>query len=194
MSSLRISALAILAFMAPTMFIAVHALATEIVPSPVLILATMPATPPNVVEINPALTTAGQPSAFWLSTLKVRGYESVINLAPLDTGETAKDEAQIVEQQGLSYVHIPIELNQPVKRDLDRFAAAMLSAGHRKILVYCQINQRSSSMVFLYRVIYGKEDPQVAAEALCTAWVPSGVWKHFIEEQLKENGIAFDFL
>lgn len=149
--------------------------------------------PPNMVPITERLTSSGQPSAAWLETLGARGYEAVIYLAPLTVGDAIPDEPQILARQSIDFVHIPIAFNQPTGADFDSFAAAMTRFAGKKVLVHCQINMRASSMVFLYRTIVGKEDPQVAFAAVEKVWTPNGVWKAFMQTQLQQHGAVFDF-
>ena len=148
--------------------------------------------PPNLVTITDRLITAGQPSAAWLETLGQRGIESVIYLAPLSVGDAVPEEPQILARQGIEFVHIPITFNQPTGADFDRFSSAMTAMQGKKVLVHCQVNMRASSMVFLYRAIVLKEDPQTAFEAVGKVWVPNGVWQRFINAQLKRHAIVFD--
>ena len=148
--------------------------------------------PPNVVAINERLITSGQPSAAWLETLGQRGIEGVIYLAPLTVSDAIPDEPTILARQGIEFVHIPITFNNPGSADFDRFIAAMTALQGKKILVHCQVNMRASSMVFLYRTIVLKEDPQAAFDAVGKVWVPNGVWLRFITAQLQEHGVVFD--
>ena len=148
--------------------------------------------PPNLVAINDRLITSGQPSAAWLETLGQRGIEGVIYLAPLSVRDAIPDEPQILARQGIKFVHIPIAFNQPNSADFARFIAAMTALKDEKVLVHCQVNMRASSMVFLYRTIVLKEDPQAAFDAVGKVWVPNDVWLRFINAQLKEHGVVFD--
>lgn len=148
--------------------------------------------PPNMIPITPMLTTSGQPSAAWLETLGSRGVEAVIYLAPLTVGDAVPDEPQILARQSIAFVHIPIAFNQPGDADFQRFVVAMNEFAGKNILVHCQINMRASSMVFLYRTIVGKENPNKAFEAVERVWVPNGVWQRFTASELKANGIAFE--
>lgn len=148
--------------------------------------------PPNLVSINERLITSGQPSAAWLETLGQRGIEGVIYLAPLSVGDAIPEEPQILARQGIEFVHIPITFNDPGSADFDRFSAAMTALQGKKVLVHCQVNMRASSMVFLYRTIVLKEDPQTAFDAVGKVWVPNGVWLRFINAQLKRHGVEFD--
>ncbi len=47
-------------------------------------------------------------------------------------------------------------------------------------------------MVFLDRVIRLKEKPDKAYESVHRAWDPDPVWKKFIVDTLKANGIAYE--
>lgn len=146
---------------------------------------------PNTVEVSPRLVTSGQPDAQELRTLKARGFEAVIYLAPLTVHDAVADEPRIVGGQGLVFINLPMRFDDPTDADFDAFAALLKGLGERKVLVHCQINLRASSMVFLYRAIVLKDDPRLAYEAVHKVWVPDDVWKRFIERQLARHKIDF---
>jgi len=147
---------------------------------------------PNVVAISPLLVTSGQPSAAALAGLAAQGFEAVIYLAPPTVSDAVKDEALIVARQGLVFVNIPIGFENPTARDFETFAGVLRGLAGRKVLVHCQINMRASSMVFLYRAVVLKEDPQVAYDSVIRTWVPEGPWKRLIQDQLRMHKIAFE--
>ncbi len=147
---------------------------------------------PNVVEISPRLVTSGQPPADALARLGAQGFEGVIYLAPPTVHDAVKDEGLIVARQGLVFVNIPIAFDNPTEKDFDAFAGALRGLAGRKVLVHCQVNMRASTMVFLYRTIVGKEDPQAAYESVIRVWVPEGPWKRLIQDQLRKHKIDFE--
>ena len=147
---------------------------------------------PNAVVISPKLVTSGQPSAAMLAQLGAQGFGAVVYLAPLTVYDAVREEPAILEKQGITFTHIPINFNRPSDADFEAFVAALQGFGDRKVLVHCQVNMRASSMVFLYRTIALKEAPEVAYEAVSRVWSPDGVWKQFIVTQLRKNGVAFD--
>ena len=163
-----------------------------IVSSSAFSAATTLTAPPNLVEINERITTSGQPSAEWLDTLKSTGFEAVIYLAPATVGDAVKEEHLIVSRQGLLFINIPIKFDNPTGLDFEHFAAVMDALAKRKVLVHCQINLRASSMIFLYRTIVRKENPNMAYESVTKVWVPSGAWKPYIQSQLKKYQINFE--
>jgi protein tyrosine phosphatase (PTP) superfamily phosphohydrolase (DUF442 family) len=148
----------------------------------------------NLVEISPRLVTSGQPSAEMLANLKAQGFEAVIYLAPPTVMDAVRDEPLIVARQGLIFINIPIQFDNPTESDFEAFAGVLRSLSERKVLVHCQINLRASSMVFLYRTVVLKEDPRQAYDAVAKVWSPSGPWRKVIEEQLRKHKIAFELL
>lgn len=147
---------------------------------------------PNVVVISPSLTTSGQPSAQALAGLGALGYAGVIYLAPPTVPDAVHDEAAILERQGIRFTNVPIAFSHPTEGDYDAFAAAMAQLQGRKVLVHCQANMRGSSMVFLHRVLAGKESPDAAYPSVGQVWTPNATWKAFIVSVLKQHGIAFE--
>lgn len=146
---------------------------------------------PNVVPISAQLVTSGQPTAAALAKLKAQGFDAVIYLAPTTVSDAVADEKSIVEKQGLTWVNIPIQFQQPRAADFEQFVATVKSMAGKKILVHCQVNMRASSMVFLYRSIVNQEAPDKAYEAVINVWSPSGVWKELIAAQLAQHQIRF---
>lgn len=147
---------------------------------------------PNVVAISPSLVTSGQPTKHTLSHLAEWGFGAVIYLAPPTVEDAVPGEAEIVREQGLDFVNIPIKFSDPSDADLKSFIEAMDRFGDRKVLVHCQVNLRASSMTFLYRVIKGRELADQAYESVTQVWAPQAVWKKFIVSQLRKAGITFE--
>jgi protein tyrosine phosphatase (PTP) superfamily phosphohydrolase (DUF442 family) len=147
---------------------------------------------PNIVPITDRLTTAGQPTAASLAALKDEGYGAVIYLAPPTVPDAVKDEPKLVQDQGIAFVNIPIQFDNPTPADFDAFAAALASTSGRKVLVHCQVNLRASSMVFLHRVIVGKEPAEKAYDSVKRVWVPNRVWKAYIVSMLRRHGSDFE--
>ncbi len=147
---------------------------------------------PNVVVISPHLVTAGQPSRDALASLASRGFTADIYLAPPTVSDAVHDEAAIVERQGVAYVNIPVHFQHPTEADFATFSSAMQNFEGGKVLVHCQVNMRASSMVFLYRVIVGREDPDYAYAAVTRVWVPNRPWRAFMVRLLRKNHVAFE--
>jgi protein tyrosine phosphatase (PTP) superfamily phosphohydrolase (DUF442 family) len=147
---------------------------------------------PNIVAISPTLVTSGQPNAESLAKLGSQGFRAVIYLAPPTVHDAVPREAEILREQGIEFINIPIQFNNPTDADFTAFMEAMAKLRGEKVLVHCQVNMRASTFAFLYRVIGLKEQPEQAYEAVSRVWTPSGPWKRLMVAQLQKAGIKFD--
>jgi protein tyrosine phosphatase (PTP) superfamily phosphohydrolase (DUF442 family) len=147
---------------------------------------------PNRVDISPQLVTSGQPGAAALAGLQAQGFDAVIYLAPSNVHDAVRDEAAIVQRQGLAWIHLPVRFGEPREADFHALVAALRGQHGRKVLVHCQVNMRASSLVFLYRTIELKEPPERAYEAVARIWSPDDVWKRYLVTMLRKHGIGFD--
>ena len=147
---------------------------------------------PNVVPISATLVTSGQPTAQALATLASQDFQAVIYLAPFTVSDAVKEEPLLVSKQGIEFIHIPIPFNKPDESHFLAVSSALERLQDKKVLVHCQVNMRASSMVFLHRVISGKEDPSRAYEAVAAVWSPQGPWSQLLAGQLAKHGIAFE--
>ena len=147
---------------------------------------------PNMHVLSPKLATAGQPTADALASLRAHGFEAVIFFAPPTPRGLVKEEAEILARQGIAFTTLKIDFERPVERDYGDFAAAMAAQAGKKVLVHCQINLQASTMVFLHRVIVGKEDPDAAYQPVARLWSPPPAWKRFIVDTLRSHGVSFE--
>ena len=157
------------------------------------ILRTADSAPPlNTVVVSDRLATSGQPSTAQQRQMRAQGYAAVINLAPPDSYGAIADEAQIVAEQGLHYINIPVRWGRPAAADWERFRAALDSLGDRKVWVHCQMNMRASVFVLLRRVIDERVPVDRALPGVHAVWVPNAVWAEFIRSTLERHGVQID--
>jgi protein tyrosine phosphatase (PTP) superfamily phosphohydrolase (DUF442 family) len=133
--------------------------------------------------------TAGQPTAEQFAPIKAAGYQVVVNLALPDSTYALPDEARLVVEQGMEYVHIPVIWESPTSQDLDQFFAVMEARQAEKVFVHCALNWRASAFVFLYRVIRQGIPLAEARKALLQIWKPNPVWHRFISDSLARAGL-----
>ena len=166
--------------------------ALALLPLPAAQAQLAPGAAPNIVQVSPLLYTSGQPTAKALAGLGAQGFEAVIYLAPPDVDDAVKDEGFIVGRQGLVFVNVPMNWDNPAEKDFQVFSAALSGLATRKTLVHCQVNMRGSVMTFLYRAITLKADPAQAYDAVAKVWSPRGKWKDFLRDMLRKNNINFE--
>ena len=94
------------------------------------------------------------------------GFDVVINLPPHDTENSLRDEAAVVNQLAMNYIHIPVNFSKP---------------SERKFGLYCTANMRVSAFLFRYCRDILKEDATTAKLDLDKIWQPLSVWAQFIK-------------
>ena len=158
-------------------------------------IATVRAQPldaPNVVVISDRLVTSGQPTAAALSRLSSAGFQAVVYLAPFTVPNAVSNEAEILQPQGIEFIHIPIPFGNPTADHAKAVSQTLERLGGRKVLVHCEINLRASSMVFLHRATVVRDDPARAYASVTAVWSPSGPWRKLIDDQLRAAGVKFE--
>jgi len=135
----------------------------------------------NYVPISKNLSTSGQPSASDLRKIKAAGFRAVVNLAPHDAENSLANEAQIVTDLGLEYVHIPVDFRNPTAADFGKFVDTMNGLAGQETWVHCAANMRVSAFVYRYRREILLETEQAALADLHKVWEPFGVWRSFLK-------------
>lgn len=139
----------------------------------------------NFVPISNTIATAGQPTEEQFAAIKDAGYQIVVNLALTTSTNAIPREQQIVESQGMQYIHIPVLWENPTQANLDRFFQVMRDNADKRIFVHCAMNMRVSAFVYLYRRIQESIDDETAKQDLHQIWAPNKTWQEFIERMLE---------
>jgi protein tyrosine phosphatase (PTP) superfamily phosphohydrolase (DUF442 family) len=137
----------------------------------------------NFRRVSDRLSTSGAVSAEQLAGLRGEGYDAVINLLPDHQNEL--DEASIVREQGLDYVHIPVDFERPTRADLDAFVEAIDALRGAKVHVHCAANYRVTAFYSLYALRRGVFTEDEATELVRTIWDPADfpAWSAFIADE-----------
>ena len=126
----------------------------------------------NRIDYSPSLTTSGQPTEGELALIASAGFGRVIFLAFTNHPKPVAHEDDIVRDQGLQFIHIPVDWESPSPADFAAFVAMMQTFGSGKTLVCCEVNHRASVFGFLYQVLYGA-DIDEAMSLMHSIWVPN---------------------
>jgi len=116
----------------------------------------------------------------------------VINLAPPTSQGAIANEGQLVAEDGITYVNIPVDWLNPTYADFALFSGVMNESDGRRVLVHCQINKRASIFTFLYRVVYLGTPVDEALAAMEEVWVPEDQWVPFGRMVFERNNIDSD--
>ena len=148
----------------------------------------------NRIDYSPSLTTAGQPTEAELPLIASSGFDRVIFLAFTNHPKAVAHEDDIVRDQGLQFIHIPVEWESPSPADFATFAAVMQTFGSGRTLVHCEVNFRASVFGFLYQVLYEGADVDEAMSLMQSIWIPNDTWEAFIVRVMSDGGLNYPAL
>ena len=134
----------------------------------------------NFRRVSDTVTTSGVIAANELAGLRSDGYEVVVNLLPDSSEHAVAGEADVVEAQGIEYVHIPVDFAAPTSEQFQQFAAVMERHAGKSIHVHCAANYRVSAFYALYAIRNGTWSDEQADEHVHSIWTPDAVWEEFI--------------
>lgn len=144
----------------------------------------------NFRTIDEAVSTSGLLSEEQLSELRASGYEALINLLPHDSQYAIRNEEDIVIEQGVDYLYIPVDFSAPTEQDYSEFVKAMKSCQEKKILIHCAANYRVSAFYAMYAYEYLGWSASKAREHIESIWRPeeNPPWNQFISGVIPSNG------
>jgi protein tyrosine phosphatase (PTP) superfamily phosphohydrolase (DUF442 family) len=135
----------------------------------------------------PRLATSGQPTIAQLPQIKAAGYQVVINLALLDSSNAVAAERSILEDLGLTYIHLPVSWESPKVVDFELFVQTLQKYQGQSIYIHCAANKRVAVFVYLYRRIYEKMSAALALADLEKIWTPNPIWQIYMDELIQEK-------
>jgi uncharacterized protein (TIGR01244 family) len=133
----------------------------------------------NFRRVNDRVTTSGLVAADDLARLREAGYDLLVNLLPDSSEHAVEGEASIVGDQGVGYVHIPVDFAAPTPEQFDEFASVMDAHADASIHVHCAANYRVSVFYALYAVRKGWWSTEQADQHVLGLWTPDPVWRDF---------------
>ena len=141
----------------------------------------------NYVGISDRLTTAGQIAYDQIPLLREEGYEVVVNLATASR-ERNSLEGFHVTGSGMTYIHIPVDWEQPRLSDVRMFFDVMEANQDRKVFVHCFANMRASAFVYMYRTLVEGVSDEEARGDMDAVWDPGELrqWADLIERARTE--------
>ncbi len=145
----------------------------------------------NYYRLSDTVATAGQPTTEQFNAIKEADFDVVINLSTPDSPDAIENEAAIVEEMGMDYVHIPVDFKAPALSDLKRFFARMDIYKDNHVFIHCALNWRVSVFLFLYRTIRCDYPVAEAINDLHAVWQPDATWQSFIDSVLAHYHIDY---
>ncbi|MBW4631645.1 MAG: protein tyrosine phosphatase family protein [Iphinoe sp. HA4291-MV1] len=139
----------------------------------------------NYLKISDLIATSGQPTKEQFSGIQQAGYQIVVNLALPESANALPEEKQIVEAQGMQYVHIPVVWEKPTLENVNEFFSVMEANTDKKVFVHCAANMRVSAFMYLYHRLHKQISEEDAKKDLQKIWVPNENWQKFLEQVIE---------
>jgi protein tyrosine phosphatase (PTP) superfamily phosphohydrolase (DUF442 family) len=111
----------------------------------------------NWRRLDDRITTSGQPNEAQLAEIHALGVHHIVNLG-LHTSEKAlPDEAASVGRLGMTYIHIPVDFQNPTNQDFEQFCSVM------ERLMTSPYTSTASRTI-------GSQRSAIGIVAMCSAW------------------------
>ena len=140
----------------------------------------------NYVKINELISTSGQPKIGELELIANEGFEVVINLAVPTTSNALENEDKIVSSLNMSYIHIPVDFENPKLSDLKLFLNILQALGANKVWIHCAKNYRVSAFMYVYHKYILHTPFEQIDLSIFDMWQPSLVWQELMKVQLED--------
>ena len=140
----------------------------------------------NYVKINELISTSGQPKIEELELIANEGFEVVINLAVSTTSNALENEDKIVSSLNMSYIHIPVDFENPKISDLKLFLNVLQALGANKVWIHCAKNYRVSAFMYVYHKYILHTPFEQIDLSIFDMWQPSLVWQELMKVQLED--------
>ena len=140
----------------------------------------------NYVKINELISTSGQPKIEELELIANEGFEVVINLAVATTSNALENEDKIVSSLNMSYIHIPVDFENPKISDLKLFLNILQALGANKVLIHCAKNYRVSAFMYVYHKYILHTPFEQIDLSIFDMWQPSLVWQELMKVQIED--------
>ena len=140
----------------------------------------------NYVKINELISTSGQPKIEELELIANEGFEVVINLAVPTTSNALENEDKIVSSLNMSYIHIPVDFENPKISDLKLFLNVLQALGANKVWIHCAKNYRVSAFMYVYHKYILKTSFEQIDLSIFEIWNPSAKWQEIMKVSLED--------
>lgn len=140
----------------------------------------------NYVKINELISTSGQPKIEELELIANEGFEVIINLAMPTTSNALENEDKIVSSLNMSYIHIPVDFENPKISDLKLFLNVLQALGANKVWIHCAKNYRVSAFMYVYHKYILHTPFEQIDLSIFDMWQPSLVWQKLMKVQLED--------
>ncbi len=117
---------------------------------------------PNYTRPDEEIAFAGQPPEPVFAKLKEAGFQTILSLRSPD--EISFDEKKAVEEQGMTFVNIPITSTAITDDDVAEFSRVVSDPENKPLLIHCGRAGRVGGMWYIYRALFDKAPEEQSLE------------------------------
>jgi protein tyrosine phosphatase (PTP) superfamily phosphohydrolase (DUF442 family) len=140
----------------------------------------------NYVKINELIATSGQLKIAEFEFVANEGFEVIINLAKHNSSNAIENEDKIVSELNMTYIHIPVDFENPKLSDLKLFINILQSLETNKVLIHCAKNYRVSAFMYVYHKYVLHTPFEEINLSIFDIWQPSLVWQELMKVSIEE--------
>lgn len=140
----------------------------------------------NFIKINELISTSGQPKIEEFEFIAKEGFEVIINLALNSSSNAIENEDKIVSSLNISYIHIPVDFENPRISDLKLFLNILQALGANKVWIHCAKNYRVSAFMYVYHKYILHTPFEEIDLSIFEKWQPSFIWQELMKVQLED--------
>lgn len=140
----------------------------------------------NYIKINELISTAGQPTLEQFKTIQENDFDVVINLALCSSTNAIENEDKIVSELGMTYIHIPVDFENPKLSDVKQFLNILQSLGSNKVFVHCAMNYRVTAFMYIFHKYILKTPFDNIDLSMFEEWGPNEIWQSIIKVDIDE--------
>ena len=117
---------------------------------------------PNYTRPDEEIAFAGQPPEPVFAKLKEAGFKTILSLRSPD--EIDFDEKKAVEEQGMTFVNIPIASRAITDDNVAEFSRVVSDPDNKPLLIHCGRAGRVGGMWYIYRTLFDKAPEEQSLE------------------------------
>ena len=136
----------------------------------------------NYFQYSQQLASGAQPDETGISYLKNTGFEVVFNISPISARNALHNEATLVENAGMYYVHFPVDCSNLQPIYYQTFEGIMNGLKGKNVFVHCGGNIKSSNLIHMYDVLANGKDESESLQTLYKIQQPEDKWFTYFKQ------------
>ena len=140
----------------------------------------------NYIKINELISTSGQPKLEDFKHIANEGFEVIINLAMHSSSNALENEDKIVADLNMTYIHIPVNFENPKLSDLKLFLTILQSLEANKVWIHCAKNYRVSAFMYVYHKYILHTPFEQIDLSIFEDWQPSLAWQELMKVSIEK--------